>query len=294
VTPEIERLMLAQGALREDLRTITRYGEAHPDTWAGVEYDGPRLVALFTDPEPHVAALRGLVEHPDSLDVRSAPRSARELQALLARVNDIAAAHQGLFRFWGADNVRISVQLRGDAANLAASLAQEFGHVISIKLGGHDYPLDATKPPAAQTRGPVPSGNPPDLGLTALPKVESVRAGETVSGQLLITNRSDVPLKCSVGVLGQLLHADGTVAGQYFGPVTFGAPRLRLEPHGSQRIPFMTGTESVDPSVGAVLPPGRYDLVVSLGLVEHDDIEVRRSSLVSPTVPIDVLPAAPN
>ena len=59
---DLSDTQLPQSALLGDIELVTRYGEEHPGTWAGVWFDNEpavRIVAAFTsDVAQHEAALR--------------------------------------------------------------------------------------------------------------------------------------------------------------------------------------------------------------------------------------------
>lgn len=71
-----------------DADVAATYAAAQPG-FGGTYLDGDQFVVLFTDDaERHEHALRGLVEHPEGLTVRSTSRTLAEVRESAARVKD--------------------------------------------------------------------------------------------------------------------------------------------------------------------------------------------------------------
>ncbi|MCW2523731.1 MAG: hypothetical protein JWO63_2066, partial [Frankiales bacterium] len=109
-----------------------------------------RLQAWFTDPAAHETALRAVLEHPELVDFRIAPRSERARSAVRAEVDALLGAHAGSWYGVGDRVSTISVSLAGSATELAAELHRRFGDAVEITIASFKYPLE----PGAQRREP--------------------------------------------------------------------------------------------------------------------------------------------
>jgi hypothetical protein len=126
----------ASSALRGDIEIVTRYGEDHPGTWAGVWLDneqGVRVVAAFTgDAGQHDAALRARLRHPGRLVVRSMPHSLSDLRRVRQEIERTirqraAEAGRPVFTSIAQGKAVIHVDLRADQEDLAGEFAARYG-----------------------------------------------------------------------------------------------------------------------------------------------------------------------
>jgi hypothetical protein len=109
-----------------DIDRVHEYTKLHPDSWAGGYYEDdpvPRYVACFArGHEPHEAALRPSLRHPERIRFRTVRYSEQELEAAKARVTEImrgvdlvAAWRKGVSRGEGAQELLPSAMWGADA-----------------------------------------------------------------------------------------------------------------------------------------------------------------------------------
>lgn len=282
-----------QADLHDDASVLLEYGQQHPDTWTGLRFDGGRLVALFTDPDAHRADVAALVAHPERVSVQAAKRTEREVLAVLAQVRDRLESVKGRWSGFGPRLGVVSVDLRGNAEDIARELHERFGDAVALRVGAHDYPYAEPGPPAALLPAPR-STLQVAAALVAIPDSSVITTGETVSGQVEITNATSadlLALDTDQPLDGCLLEHD-QVAGVTTAFRAGTGQRVRLGPGERMTIPFFAGTDSRDPRRGPTLPPGRYQLVVTIPIHSLGDSQLREQ-LVTPAVPVDIV-AAPT
>lgn len=282
---EIRELMARQAELHHDWERLEEYGRTIPHLWRDARYEGPDLVALLTDPEPHRAELFALVEHPDRLSVRPTPYSLQELRAVGEEVFAIVGHDSGRWSQAGPSTETYAITLRSNESALAAELHEQFGSVLEITLGQHRFPL-AQKAP---TRVGPPTASTIDLPTAELriePDHSTVKPGHTISARVRIRNTSTTErLRFETGspAVGVTLRVDGTQAGGFNGAIAGVGRLVDLAPGASDTLGFIAGTDAIDPTHGAALPPGRYLLVVPVTIYGAG----RKDVLVTP--PIDLL-----
>lgn len=151
-------------ALRGDVELVTRYGEQHPGTWAGVWFDNEpavRIVAAFTsDVAQHDAALRPRLRHPGRLVVQRRPHSLSDLRQIrheIERTLRQQAAETGrpILTSIGQGKAVIHVVLRADQENVAGELAARYGSAVELQVGAFSFPgrRHSSPPPRG---GPAP------------------------------------------------------------------------------------------------------------------------------------------
>jgi hypothetical protein len=283
-----------QNDLHEDVVAIREYAKRFPDTWTGLKYDGDRLVVLFTDPDAHRHQIGALVAHPDRVDVHAAKRSDREVQAIVAKVADRLQSSAGRWFSYGPHLDVVSVELHGNAEDIARELHDRFGDAVDLTVGAHSFPFPDPPPPAPLIPAPQSTVRIDAAGLRAIPDSAVITMGETFAGQVEITNIGNdeqLVIDTDQPLLGQLLRGDHLVS-VFPGPVAGTGQHVRLDPGGRVTLPFFAGTDSLDLRTGAMLPPGGYQLVVVIPVHSFAGAQVREQ-LVTPPVPIDIV-AAPE
>jgi hypothetical protein len=281
---EARRLGAAQDELRDDPRLLEAYGEGIPEVWTGIRFDGPRLVALLTAPDLHRDQILALVAHPDHVDVRSAPHSRKELDEVHEQLLSLIGPDPQSWTSHSPGLERVQVTLRVNENALASQLHQRFPDALEIQLGHHPYPLSSVRPDAA--RAPQATIELPYLHLSTEPERETWHPGETIGGLLRLTNVSTTEtLRLDTGspTTGVLLDEKGVqIVGGYTGWIAEVGRGIELGPGSHATIEFLAGSDTLDPSAGAVLPPGNYLLVVQL----HLSSSAGDGQLVAPSIPV--------
>jgi hypothetical protein len=283
---------------RVDEERIERYAESCPDSWAGFSMDGDRTLVWFTDPDRHRAAVLALVDESDRFEVRSAPRSAAELAAVRAEVDELLDRHRDSWYGCGFALHRVSVSLAGHATELAEQLHTRFGDAVDVQVAGHSYPIDAS---ARRRRLPYPVQTTieiPGLEMVAELETPGARSGGIARGWVHLHNGSDETLSVapSNGALGMIIDDAGPLGGSGFAQ-TLARMSVLLDPGGDARIPFAAGTDGLDPSLGPLVPPGDYRLVVRLDVIvarDRDPATINRTpprhgDIITNPIPIRVL-----
>jgi hypothetical protein len=123
---------LIQSALQGDLELIVRYGEEHPETWAGAWFDNEptvRIVTAFTgDVAQHEAAQRPRLAHPGRLVGQRMPHSLSGLRRVRQEIErtlqqQATETGRGILTAIRLGKAVIHVALRADHENLAGELA---------------------------------------------------------------------------------------------------------------------------------------------------------------------------
>lgn len=282
---EIRELMARQAEVRGDWERLEEYGRTIPRLWRQTMYEGPDLVALLTDPEPHRAELIALVEHPERLTVRRTPYSLERLLAIGEEVFAVVGQDSGRWTQAGPSTETYTVTLRSDQSALAEELQERFGSVVEITLGQHPFPL-AGAAPTSTAAAPASTIDLPTAELRIELDRSSIAPGDTVRGRVRIRNTSTTErLRFETGspAVGVTLHPDGTRAGGFTGAIAGVGRLIDLAPGASDTLGFVAGSDAIDPTRGAALPPGHYLLVVPVTVYG----DRRKDVVVTP--PIDLL-----
>jgi hypothetical protein len=293
---------LIHSALRGDLELITRYGEEHPESWAGVWFENePTLyiVAAFTsDVAQHDAALRPRLRHPGRLVVQRMPHSLSDLRQArqeIERTLQQRAAEAGrpILSSIGDGKAVIHVDLRADQENLASELAARYGSAVELRVGAFSFP-------GRQRRGPRPPGRPaPEEqalgGLEMNVEVDQtvLEVGDDGHGRLVLRNNGQErigPLSTGQPLVGSLLNASREAVGGYTGWIAGTGMTIDLEPGRSASIKVIFGTASTREELGYALPPGTYSLKVQL-CFQHEPGEPTYA-LTAPLTQITIVPRA--
>ena len=265
-----------QSALRGDLELVTRYGEEHPGTWAGVWFDNEpavSIVAAFTsDVAQHDAALRPRLRHPGRLVVQSRPHSLSDLRRVrqeIERTLQQRAAETGrpVLTSIGQGKAVIHVALRADQENLAGELAARYGSAVELRVGAFGFP-------GRRRSRPRPPGGPAQQeeafeGLEVSVEVDQavLEVGDDGHGRLVLRNGGPErigPLGCGQPLAGSLLNASHEAVGGFTGWIAGTGLTVDLAPGQSASIPVIFGTASSREELGYALPPGKYWLKVQV------------------------------
>jgi hypothetical protein len=259
-----------QGKLRPDVETIRRYGQAHPEDFVEVWFEGTRLVAFFAGNAnavaSHEAALRAAVAYPDQLEVRRSPRTAREVEEIRA---EIMSAYEGRWHGMGNGKGVVHVRLWADQVEAAAEIHRRYGDAVEIDLGSLPYP-DPFALRSGRLVSPAEAPLPPSLpdGVRlSLPDDFTVRSGANAHTVLSVRNDTAEEVKAmSNGTLFPPVvePGTGTAVGGYAGAMTLQLVIHSVAPGAGEDIPVVVGTASFRPEVGWAVPPGRWALAFAL------------------------------
>jgi hypothetical protein len=290
-------------ALRGDIELVTRYGEEHPETWAGAWFDNEptvRIVAAFTgDVDRHDAALRSLVRHPARLVVQqeahslSALRQVREeIEGTLRR--QAAETGRPVLTSIGLGKAVIHVALQADQENVASELATRYGSAVELRVGLFDFPgrrRTSPRPPA----GPAPEEQAFE-GLEVSVEVDQavLEAGDDGHGRLVLRNNGTErigPLPSGQPLVGSLLNDSHEAVGGFCGWIAGTGMTVDLAPGRSASIEVIFGTASTREELGYALPPGRYWLKVQM--VFRHGPGTPAHALTGPLTQITIVPRSP-
>jgi hypothetical protein len=293
---------LIHSALRGDLELITRYGEEHLETWAGVWFENePTLyiVAAFTrDVAQHDAALRPRLRHPGRLAVQERPHSLADLRQARQEIErtlrqQAAVTGRPILTSIGEGKAVIHVSLRADQENVASELAARYGTAVELRVGAFSFP-------GRRPCSPRPPGG-PALEEQALGGLEmNVEVDQTVlevgddgHGRLVLRNNGQErigPLSSGQPLVGSLLNASREAVGGYTGWIAGMGLTIDLEPGRSASIEVIFGTASSREELGYAVPPGEYWLKVQLRF-QHGHGEPSYT-LTAPLTQITIVPRA--
>ncbi|HET6187174.1 MAG TPA: hypothetical protein VFE59_09245 [Trebonia sp.] len=301
---DLSDAQLIHSALQGDLELVTRYGEEHPATWAGVWFDNEPtvyLVAAFTsDVAQHDASLRPRLRHPGRLVVQRMPHSLADLRQVrqeIERTLQQRAAVTGrpILTSIGNGKAVIHVYLRADQENVASELAARYGSAVELRVGAFGFP-------ERRRRGPRPSDGlaPAEqdfAGLEVSVEVDQtvLEVGDDGHGQLVLRNNGQErigPLNTDQPLVGSLLNASHEPVGGYTGWIAGTGLAIDLEPGGSASINVIFGTASFREELGYALPPGEYWLKVHVPLRRGRGEPA--PALAVPLPRITIVPAQPR
>lgn len=279
--------------LKGDPEAVREYGKRFPDTWVGIKFDGDRLVAVFTDPDAHRAAIAALVAHPDRVDVRAPRRSEREVKAILGQVVGLLESSGAGWSSYGPSLDVVHVELHGNGEDVARELHGRFGDGVELTVGAFPFPFPDARAPAAPQPAPQSTMQISAAGLRAIPDSQVVTVGQPVAGFVEITNTAPdevLVLHTDRPLHGQLLDRRDIV-NTAIRPVAGTGLSVELRPGEYVRIPFHAEADSRDLRAGPTLAPGRYQLVVTIPLHSLAGGALRDQQLVTPPIPIDIVAA---
>jgi hypothetical protein len=291
---------LIQLALKGDLELVTRYGEEHPGTWAGVWFDNEPtvyIVAAFTsDVAQHEAALRPRLRHPGRLVVQRRPHSLSDLRRVrseIERTLQQQAAETGrrILTSIGQGKAVIHVALQANQENVASALAARYGSAVELRVGAFSLPgrrLSGPRPPG----GPAPEEQAfGGLEMSVEVAQTVLEVGDDGHGRLVLRNNGPErigPLDTGQPLVGVLLNASHEAVGGYSGWIAGTGLVVDLEPGRSASIKVIFGTASTREELGYALPPGKYWLKVQAGF-RHGHGEPARA-LTAPLTQITIVP----
>lgn len=159
----------------------------------------------------------------------------------------------------------IRIDLAAWATDIAEELHAKYGGLVALRVGAMTFPARqlVVNEHSRQLRGA-----PAELaGLDVRAETPlSVRTGRSERKDVVVANRTDrEQVLLTAGELGsRVTDGSGNVVGMFVGPHAMPRVGFSIEAHGSRSVPVLIGTASVVPELGYAVPPGQWNLVVSL------------------------------
>lgn len=181
-------------------------------------------------------------------------------------VNRLMTERPGAIKGVSNEGVNTTIGLRADQRTLADELLAEYGSNLHIRLGNFDYPLN---PKSTENVCPENPARPePNESLTSSIELESefIVPGDDFRGIVKLTNVSSTEISFVARLEPLVLAADsGEVVGYFSQPsAAYEGEPTTLKPGASGEFPFLGFTASCNASLGHTLPPGSYEVVVSM------------------------------
>ena len=263
--PPPEEPEFIHSRLQGDIETIRAYGDAHSDDWTDVLFENEptvRMIVLFAGAhlEEHDRALRALVEHPEYLDVRQTQCSRAQLESMLNEARQFRSEPRTILMS-GIVQGKVHLELGADQEPLAATLLEQFGDAVELKVGAFPFPM-----PADSAVGP-PFSRPDALPISlegvdvTLSDSTTVLSGGVANSQLEFSNHggAEVTLDTNGVVTARILDPSTLeVVGGFVGAQTMPLIRFPIAPGEAIRVPLLVGAASFKRSLGYTVPPGEW------------------------------------
>ncbi len=173
----------------------------------------------------------------------------------------------GIVRSATNDGRTTTVTLRADQQALADEFLATFGSAVRVRLGNFDYPLDpstATDVCPAAAEWPHATD---ELAASLTLTTDTVAPGADFTGTLTVTNVGTRQVVLGGGPYTPVVRDRGTravigIETEVIAPA--GSDAITLEPGDSHTFEVSGTTASCDPTLGAALPTGTYDVTVDL------------------------------
>lgn len=260
-----------QGALRDDVRILSEYGAAHPETFGSVRYgwnssgDSLMIIALTGELDGPRGVLDSLVAHPQALVVCRAALTETELHVMR---DEIEARMTGQYSGFGEGAGTLLLELfPGDEA-IAAELHEQYGDALELRVGGMPYPM-TDELPSLVSCGAVPEPPADQAGVTITldPLAADPRIGSGTTTKVHIVNFSEQRLTFSSDqplTAGLVRPGSSQIIGVYTGMIAGTGLLVDLEPGTEMGIDVLVSAASCDPALGYVLPAGDYEMVATI------------------------------
>jgi hypothetical protein len=171
------------------------------------------------------------------------------------------------------------------AEDAAGELWRRFGDQVDLRVGALPYP-----PGRRAADGGPPAPEPPERPALLDPaQAEAeldgpavVRSGHTVRHGLLVRDRSGAGLAIATngGLTASVVDpATGEAVGGFVGWQTLPGVVFRVPPGGTERIPLLIGTASMDERLGYVVPPGDWGVEATLEFLADADAALSREQI---------------
>jgi hypothetical protein len=299
VHPLVPDYEVDHSKFRADLAVVRRYAESHTDDYVEVRFENDptiRLIVLMVGDHisEHEAALRGLVDHPNQLEVRPTPYSRVLLEGIRREVREMVADRPGSFMQLGIGKGRVDVQLAADQINLAAQLHDRFADAVELRVGVFPYPpatktVDSAKDSTLASRPTLPLLPEEEFDVSLESEIV-VGSGRTTHGALLIHNRgrAEVVIDTNGGVTARVVDPQsGNGVGGFFGAQAAPLFKYTMPPAGTVSIPLLVGTASSVRTLGYAVPPGQWAIEVPIHIAG-------RGQFRTPLLPLLIVPSLEN
>ena len=187
--------------------------------------------------------------------------------SLTERLRQIATEQPGVLRSATSNGQTTTVILRADQQALADELLTLFSAAVQVRLGNFDHPLDPTTATDLCPSTPEWLHNTDELDANLTLATDTVVSGADVTGALTVTNVSTREIVLGGGPYTAVVRNRDTraVIGIQINETAYaGGEPINLQPGDSHSFDVNGTTASCDPTLGAALPPGDYDVTVDL------------------------------
>jgi hypothetical protein len=189
---------------------------------------------------------------------------------------------------FGRRGDHVLVAMRADAETLAAELRQRYGDAVILSVGNFPYPFPHLSS-SPRPRAPVATVAIEGLALRTTLDDAVVPSGRTVRGSVQFENhRSDRITLGTDDPLGGYVVTRGTleIVGGSGRAARGVAQAISLEHGQTYTLGLITSTASTDATLGYLLPPGDYDVVVPIPLYRSLPEPGDDDRLLTPPVPL--------
>jgi hypothetical protein len=291
--PPPEEREYVHSKLSGDIEIIRSYGDEHRDDWTEVLFENEptvRMVALFAGShlEAHDLALRALVNHPEFLEVRQTQFSRIQLETMLHKARQLAKTPRALLMS-GIGRGRLRLTLGADQEALAATLLEEFGDAIDLKVGAFAFPM----PPESTDRPSILRPDVPPITLegvdVSLTDGVKVASGGVAHGSLEFSNHGAVEVILDTnGVITARILDPSTldVVGGFVGAQTMPLFKFVIAPGETVTVPLLVGAASFTKSLGYTVPPGEWMLDAIVNVHDRGDRRI-------PPLPVVIIARSP-
>jgi hypothetical protein len=259
----------AAAPLQADQAAVEEWGRQHAEqfsaSWIGFDGTNAQVVVALAGTSVEPSGLQSLVSTPERLAVCQHRHARAELDRIAGQIGPAGSEIRDVHV--DAVNDVVSVALAADQADKASRINEQFGNAVRLRVGWLNYPLRAES--GAVTTGPCrPLPDPGASGGLSAQLVLGATAlgrGGQARGVVHVRNTSAQPIELrSVQPLDAVLLQPGSkkVVGALAASRDNASAGSRLGPGETVSLPVMAGTDSCDPSLGYMVPPGAYDVVV--------------------------------
>lgn len=223
-------------------------------------------------PEEPMAVTTGSYDPPEG----PVPRDPAAIQTEIRAALD-ARDHHGIGEGTGPGAGRIYVPLRLGREHIADQLLARYGDRIRVDVGGLPWPLTDTEA-FERCADPLPAGDAADgLSATVTPSTTTMELGGELTASVVLRNDTSEPVAFGwggAGVDGHLVRpGSDEPVGMFVGAQTMQFVTTPAEPGGvSEPVNVVIGLFSCTPELHTAVPPGTYELIVILRLMDERTI----------------------
>lgn len=161
-----------------------------------------------------------------------------------------------------------TVTLEAWADGIAGDLHRRFGDEVELTVGYLSFPNCQLRLPASTFPKPRPEVGPQEVAA-ALESPLTVPSGRSVRGALLLHNLTEqsIVLRNNGNLTAVVLDPRrGDIVGGFSGAQHLVGYRFEIAPGGSQSVPLLVGTASLEPRLGYAIPPGDWEFRAPLDI----------------------------